>query len=134
MDSLSQAELEQIYARRFGPVQEYRRRVWRVLVAQFFQTLVAESATVLDLGCGFGEFINEVNARVKLGMDLNANCPQHLEEDVRFIQQKTDRDKRSPGEGETERRKLPDGTQWVNWNPTRERLAVPRKRVLRSRQ
>ncbi len=38
-----------------------------------------------------------------------------------------DRDsaKRSPGEGEAERRKLPDRTQWVYWNPTRERLAIP---------
>ena len=33
--------------------------------------------------------------------------------------------KRSPGEGEAERRKLPNRTQWVNWNPTRERLAIP---------
>src|SRR5512139_3659481 len=35
------------------------------------------------------------------------------------------RAKRSPGEGEAERPKLPDRTQWVNWNPTRERLATP---------
>ena len=33
--------------------------------------------------------------------------------------------KRSPGEGEAERRKLPNRTQWVHWNPTRERLATP---------
>ena len=26
--------------------------------------------------------------------------------------------KRSPGEGEAERRELPDRTQWVSWNPT----------------
>jgi len=87
MDSLSQAELEQIYAHRFGPVQEYRRRVWRVLVSRFFQQLVPEQAAVLDLGCGYGEFINAVKARAKLGMDLNSNSPQHLEPAVRFIQQ-----------------------------------------------
>lgn len=45
-----------------------------------------------------------------------------------------DRAKRSPGEGEAERPKLPDRTQWVHWNPTRERMANPRKRVLRRRQ
>jgi len=33
--------------------------------------------------------------------------------------------KRSPGEGDAGRRKLPDRTQWVKWNPTRERLATP---------
>ena len=31
----------------------------------------------------------------------------------------TVRAKRSPGEGKAERRKLPNRTQWVNWNPTR---------------
>jgi hypothetical protein len=46
----------------------------------------------------------------------------------------TVRAKRSPGEEEAERQKLPNRTQWVNWNPTRERMAKPRKRVLRRRQ
>ena len=87
MDSPSQAELAQIYARRFGPGQDYRRRVWQVLVSRFFQELVPEQAAVLDLGCGYGEFINAVKARAKLGMDLNPNSRQHLEPAVRFIQQ-----------------------------------------------
>jgi SAM-dependent methyltransferase len=87
MDSPSQAELAQIYANRFGPVQEYRRRVWQVLVSRYFQQLVPVESVVLDLGCGYGEFINTVQARVKLGMDLNENSPRHLEKGVRFIQQ-----------------------------------------------
>ena len=42
-----------------------------------------------------------------------------------ILQEQTDRDKRSPVEGKAARRKLPERTQWVNWNPTRERLAIP---------
>jgi SAM-dependent methyltransferase len=87
MDSPSQAELAQIYSNRFGPVQEYRRRVWQVLVSRYFQQFVPVQSTVLDLGCGYGEFINTVKAGAKLGMDLNANSPRHLEKSVRFIQQ-----------------------------------------------
>jgi hypothetical protein len=52
--------------------------------------------------------------------------------EMSLYSKKTNRAKRSPGEGEAERRKLPDRTQRVN--PARERLATPRKRVLRRRQ
>jgi SAM-dependent methyltransferase len=87
MTSLSQAELARVYANRFGPAQEYRRRVWQVLVAQFFQPLLPEESTVLDLGCGYGEFINAVKARKKIGMDLNPNSAEHLQPGVRLVRQ-----------------------------------------------
>lgn len=76
-----------MYSRRFGVGQEYRNRVWKVLVGDFFQSFIPPSGTVLDLGCGFGQFINHVNARSKYGMDLNSATRQHLNETVVFLQQ-----------------------------------------------
>jgi len=87
MDKLPQAELMRVYENRFAPVQEYRRRVWQVLVANFFQQFVPQVGTVLDLGCGYGEFINSVRAKAKFGMDLNPNSAQHLAAEVRFVPQ-----------------------------------------------
>jgi len=87
MDKLSQAELARIYASRFAPAENYRRRIWQVLVTHYFQKLVPETAAVLDLGCGYGEFINAVKARARFAMDLNPNSKQHLQPDVRFIHQ-----------------------------------------------
>ena len=87
MDKLSQPELARVYSNRFAPMQEYRRRVWQVLVANFFQQFVPEAGTVLDLGCGYGEFINAVKAKAKFGMDLNPNSGQHLATEVRFVPQ-----------------------------------------------
>src|SRR5579859_5995597 len=87
MDDAIKSELAQVYANRFGPALEYRRRVWQVLVAQFFQKLVPEAAVVLDLGCGYGEFINAVKARARLGMDLNPASNGQLAPGVRFIHQ-----------------------------------------------
>jgi SAM-dependent methyltransferase len=87
MDNLSQNELARVYANRFAPMQEYRRRVWQVLVANFFQQFVPEGGTVLDLGCGYGEFINSVKAKVKFGMDLNPSSGQHLASEVRLLPQ-----------------------------------------------
>jgi non-ribosomal peptide synthetase component F len=42
------------------------------LVTEFFSRFVPEDALVLDLGCGYGEFINNVRCRERYGMDLNS--------------------------------------------------------------
>jgi SAM-dependent methyltransferase len=80
-------ELSRVYAHRFDAAREYRRGVWGVLVKNFFQRLVPDGAVVLDLGCGYGEFINSVRAGKKLGMDLNPGSKGNLDGNVEFIQQ-----------------------------------------------
>jgi SAM-dependent methyltransferase len=81
------AELARVYTARFAPMQEYRKRVWQMLVANFFQKLVPENSALLDLGCGYGEFINAVKARRKLGMDLNPDARDHVGAGVQLVQQ-----------------------------------------------
>ena len=80
-------ELQRIYGTRFEKTRNYRKRVWSVLVPEFFQKYVPPSGTVLDLGCGYGEFINTVQCGRKLAMDLNPDAPRFLAKDVRFLQQ-----------------------------------------------
>jgi SAM-dependent methyltransferase len=80
-------ELSRIYGARFEKNLAYRQRVWSVLVREFFQNYVPPSATVLDVGCGYGEFINQVRCGRKLAMDLNPDAPRFLGADVRFLQQ-----------------------------------------------
>jgi SAM-dependent methyltransferase len=58
-----------------------------MLTRHFFQRYVPEDATVLDLGCGWGEFINHVRARKRLGMDLNPDSARHLDSTVTFLHQ-----------------------------------------------
>lgn len=66
----SPAELQRLYDRRFAGRQEYRDEVWKVLVS-FFARWIPPNAAVLDLGCGYCEFINNVPSEVRFGMDLN---------------------------------------------------------------
>ena len=80
-------ELARIYGNRFDATQEYRRRVWGVLVVHYFQRFVPPSAAVLDLGCGYGEFINIIRAGTRFAMDLNPRAREHLAPEVRFFQQ-----------------------------------------------
>lgn len=82
-----ESDLSRIYAQRFASNLEYRKRVWRVLIESFFQQYIPHDATVLDLGCGYGEFINQVRAGRKYAMDLNPDAPRYLARDVEFIRQ-----------------------------------------------
>lgn len=68
-------------------MQEYRRRMWSVLTADFFQQFISEQSTVLDLGCGWGEFINQIKAARKFGMDLNPDSGTRLAHGVHFLHQ-----------------------------------------------
>lgn len=79
------AELSELYSQRFDAALTYRNEVWKILAREFFQKWVPGDATILDLGCGYGEFINNIGARKKYGMDLNANAGRHLATDVEFL-------------------------------------------------
>jgi SAM-dependent methyltransferase len=78
-------DLGQQYQNRFTPLASYRERVWAVLVRQYFQQLIDPSSTVLDLGCGWGEFIRNVAAQRRIAMDLNPDMPSRVGRNVESI-------------------------------------------------
>jgi SAM-dependent methyltransferase len=83
----SSEDLQRIYGARFAGILEYRRNVWSVLVSNWFARYVRPGDAVLDLGCGYGEFINQIRCREKLAMDLNPDARRFLSADVRFLLQ-----------------------------------------------
>ncbi len=84
---MNQPSLQTIYAQRFAGLREYRLKVWRVLTEEFFQKMIGPTAAVLDLGCGYGEFINQLAARERYGMDLNPDSARMLAAGIRFFHQ-----------------------------------------------
>jgi len=80
-------ELERIYSQRFDAMKEYRDKVWKILTGQFFQKFMPPDAHVLDLGCGYGEFINNIDVAKKCAMDLNPAVRQHLHSGITLFQQ-----------------------------------------------
>lgn len=79
--------LQDLYRARFKDNDTYRARVWDVLVRDYFQRFVRPSDTVLDLGAGYGEFINHVSCAKKYAMDLNPDTAQHVNKDVEVLPQ-----------------------------------------------
>jgi SAM-dependent methyltransferase len=66
---------------RFQP--DARRRVlWQTLVACVFQKQIPPEAVVLELGAGYGDFINAVTARRRLAVDVWPGMVAHLEAGV----------------------------------------------------
>ncbi len=80
-------ELQQAYALRFANQARYRDAVWKVLIRHFFQEFIPRGATLLDLGCGWGEFVNNIVAGKKYGMDLNPDAHNRLAGDVELLEQ-----------------------------------------------
>ena len=75
------------YQRRFAETHAYRDEVWKILTSDFFADTIPRTAAVLDLGCGWGEFINNIDAATKYGMDLNPECRDRLDPEVNFLEQ-----------------------------------------------
>jgi SAM-dependent methyltransferase len=76
----------ELYARRFDPDErESKSAIWRVLCKSFFQRYVSESDTVLDLGAGYCEFINNIRCKKKLAVDLNEETRRFADPDVEVV-------------------------------------------------
>jgi len=76
--------LEETYRRRFDGLAAERKRVWKVLCKHFFQRYIAKEATVVDIGCGYGEFINNIHANHRIAIDLNPSARNYVNAQVSF--------------------------------------------------
>ena len=79
--------LRKEYDQRFKDKDDYRNGVWRVLCSDYFSQYVSRSATLLDLGAGWGEFSRNIVAAKKYAMDLNEECGRRLEGISEFLHQ-----------------------------------------------
>jgi SAM-dependent methyltransferase len=67
--------------------------VWRSLWRFYFSKLISPSDCVLDLGCGYGSFINTVVARRRIAVDLWENLSKYVDPNVeRVVASVTDLD------------------------------------------
>ena len=62
-----------------------RAKVWRALWRYFFSGRVRPDDVVLDLGAGYGDFINSVTARRRIAVDLWPGVADHVEPGVEVV-------------------------------------------------
>lgn len=62
----------ELYEKRFGERERSQKAtVWRVLCRSFFQRYVRPTDTVLDIGAGYCEFINNIVCQRKYAVDIS---------------------------------------------------------------
>lgn len=65
-------DLERLYANRFSESdREAKQNLWRTLCQDFLKHYIPKDATVLDLGAGYCDFLNHINASRRIAVDLN---------------------------------------------------------------
>src|ERR1700677_4133234 len=82
-----EVDLQQTYARRFDGQELRRKQVWEVLCRHFFSRWVRPQDAVLDLGAGYCEFINSIEASRKFALDLNPATSAHAAPGVAVLAQ-----------------------------------------------
>jgi SAM-dependent methyltransferase len=76
-----------IYRERFdGGALKQKNKVWKVICEDFLQKYIAPSDSVLDLGAGTCEFINNIRCGKKYAADLNPDTRKYAAEGVDVIQ------------------------------------------------
>jgi len=61
-----------------------RKVVWKA-ICEYLQRFIDEKSTVLELGAGYCDFINQIKAHKKIAMDLNPDVSTYCSKDVLFI-------------------------------------------------
>ena len=63
-----------------------RKKVWDAIVDHLQPKFFNNIETVVELGCGYGDFINSVKAKKKIAVDIN-DCKDFINGDVTFYKQ-----------------------------------------------
>ncbi len=80
------AYLKKLYTNRFDSRQMQAKVVlWKVLIDDFLQKYVPSQSSVLDIGGGYCEFINQIRADKKCLIDLNPDSKLFANPDVEVL-------------------------------------------------
>lgn len=79
-------DLDVLYRHRFSPQELVsKNRIWQVLCGQYFSRFVSPNETVVDIGAGYCEFINNIPAAHKIAVDLNPDVRKFAADGIRII-------------------------------------------------
>ena len=78
--------IKKLYQNRFHPEElKAKNRLWKVLIDYFLQRYINPAGSLLDIGGGYCEFVNQVQAREKYLLDLNPDSQSLADADVKVL-------------------------------------------------
>ncbi len=79
-------DIKKIYETRFTTFERIRKNeLWEILCRDYLQKFVKMSDTVVDVGAGHCEFINNIRAGKRIAVDVNSDCRKFAGTNVRVI-------------------------------------------------
>lgn len=78
------------YETRYTP-DPGRTKVWCAIVDYISKKYLKEPTAALDLGCGYGDFINNLKCPNKFAVDLNPDAANYLAPGIKFINSTADK-------------------------------------------
>jgi ubiquinone/menaquinone biosynthesis C-methylase UbiE len=79
-------DLRKIYTTRFLHEElPQKNEIWKVICQTFFSRFVPPTATVVDIGAGYCEFINNIDCQKKIAIDLNPDVKKFAHPTVTVI-------------------------------------------------
>ncbi len=79
-------EIDKLYAARF-PEEDLAAKdaVWKVLCERFFQSMIRETDTVLDLGAGQAEFLRHIRAGTRIAVEAYPDPRAAMPAGIRLV-------------------------------------------------
>lgn len=80
-------DVKRLYDSRFTTFERIRKNeLWKILCAEFLQQYIKIGDTVLDVGAGNCEFINNIKAGRKIALDVNRDLKKNTAKGVEIVQ------------------------------------------------
>src|SRR5262249_51683851 len=84
-------DLAALYRFRFRESERPQKMaIWKTLCESFFQRLIGDAEVDPAPACGSGEFINNIRAKRRIGIDLTPDARQFLGPDIEFCHSRAD--------------------------------------------
>jgi ubiquinone/menaquinone biosynthesis C-methylase UbiE len=74
-----------IYRRRFEADLEFRKGMYKILCESFFQKYIPKESSILEIGAGYCEFINTIQAKKKIILDVNPDVRLHAQNNIQIV-------------------------------------------------
>lgn len=78
--------VKEFYRNRFkGEELNHKYKRWKILCEWIFQKIIDKNDTLMDLGAGYCEFINNINCKVKIAVDINEDTVKMANKNVQVL-------------------------------------------------
>ncbi|EIJ43409.1 methylase involved in ubiquinone/menaquinone biosynthesis [Beggiatoa alba B18LD] len=79
-------DLQKIYSTRFLEEElPAKNRIWKIICDDFLSQFIGKNDTVVDIGAGYCEFINNIQCGKKIAIDLNPDVKKFAAGNIQII-------------------------------------------------